>query len=434
MIRAARDMGIETVAVHSSADRDAMHVGLADSAIEIGPPPAVRSYLDIAAVLDAAARTGADAVHPGYGFLAERADFARACADHGLVFVGPGAETMELLGDKVAARAVATAAGVPVVPGSAGPVESAAEAAAIARAVGYPVMLKAVGGGGGRGLRVVNDDDELAGAFGVAAREAGAGFGDPRLYVERCVATASHVEVQILGDGTRVVAVGERDCSLQRRRQKVIEEAPAPRLDPVVRPRLSEAAVRLCEAVGYRGAGTVEFLVDARSDAFYFIEVNTRIQVEHPVSEIVFDVDLVAEQLRIAAGGSVRPLSAGSRHALELRICAEDPAAEFAPSPGRIDGLALPTGPWVRVDTWIEPGTVVSPYYDSLLAKLIVWGPSRATVVHRARRALDELRITGIKTTVPLLAEILRQGWFEAGEYDTLMLERWLQTREEVAS
>jgi acetyl-CoA carboxylase biotin carboxylase subunit len=429
VVRAAHDLGLEAVAVHSTADEAMPHVELADEAVEIGPPPAARSYLDVEALVDAAKRTGAEAVHPGYGFLAERADFARACEDAGLAFAGPTAEHIALMGDKARAREVAEAAGVPTIPGSGGAVADAGEAATIAAEVGYPVALKAAGGGGGRGIRIAAGEDELRAAFAVAAREAAGAFGDARIYLERFVAPARHVEVQVLGDGRACVHLFERECSLQRRRQKVVEESPAPGLAAETRAGLCTAALRLCEGIGYRSAGTVEFLVDAETGEFFFIEMNTRIQVEHPVTELVTGVDLVAEQLRIAAGEPLRLAQdeiATRGAAIELRLNAEDPANDFLPSPGTATTVRLPAGPWVRVDGWLAAGGEVPPFYDSLLAKIIVWGEDRGGALARARRALAELEVDGIRTTAPLLADLLRADWFAAGDFHTATLEAWL--------
>ena len=369
-------------------------------------------------------------MHPGYGFLAERADFASAVEDAGLRFVGPKPEHIALMGDKARAREAAEDGGVPTIPGSDGAVADAGEARAVADEIGYPVALKAAGGGGGRGIRIVHDPAELEGQYKTASREAAGAFDDARIYVERFVTPARHVEVQVLGDGERAIHLYERECSLQRRRQKVVEETPAPGLADATRAGLHEAAVSLCHAVGYRSAGTVEFLVDAESGEFFFIEMNTRIQVEHPVTEMTTGVDLVAEQLRIAAGEGLRldqddVVARGC--ALELRINAEDPANKFRPSPGPLDRIVLPAGPWVRVDTWMEPGGEVPPYYDSLLGKVIVWGHDRPTALARARRALRELEVDGVKTTTPLLAELLDADWFGAGEFDTGTLEAWLE-------
>ena len=437
IIRAARDLGISTVAVHSTADAQAPHVRLADTAVEIGPPPAGKSYLLADAILDAATKTGADAVHPGYGFLSERASFAAAVADAGLAFVGPSAAVIEQMGDKVRARQVAAAAGVPTVPGTPGGVAGVDAAVAAAAEIGYPIMLKAAAGGGGRGIRVVADEAGLRSAFPAASKEAASAFGDGAMYLERFLRRARHVEVQVLGDGHDVVHLFERECSLQRRRQKVVEEAVAPGIDDVVRQAMTAAAVRLAREVGYTSAGTAEFLVDDETGEFFFIEMNTRIQVEHPTTELITGVDLVAEQLRIAAGEPLRfvqdaIVARGS--AIEFRVCAEDPAKDFLPSPGKIERVVLPAGPWVRVDTWLEPGGTVPPFYDSLLAKVVVWGEDRETAIRRGRRALAEFAVDGVQTTAALGAEILAQGWFAAADFHTGALEHWLAERKEAAS
>jgi acetyl-CoA carboxylase biotin carboxylase subunit len=434
IIRAARDLGISTVAVHSTADAGARHVRLADTAVEIGPPPAGKSYLVIDAILDAARSAGADAVHPGYGFLSERAGFAAAVAAAGLAFVGPDAAVIDQMGDKVRARQLASAAGVPTVPGTPGGVENVEAAVTAAGDVGYPIMLKAAAGGGGRGIRVVEDEAGLRTAFPAASREAASAFGDGRMYLERFVRRARHVEVQVLGDGTDAVHLFERECSLQRRRQKVVEEALAPGIDAGVRDAMTAAAVRLAREVGYRSAGTVEFLVDDETHEFFFIEMNTRIQVEHPTTELVTGIDLVAEQLRIAAG---EPLPHAQDDitargwAIEFRVNAEDPARGFLPSPGKVGRVELPAGPWVRVDTWLEPDVTVPPFYDSLLAKVVVWGEDRETAIRRSRRALAEFAVEGVPTTAGLHTEILDQEWFAAGEFHTGTLEQWLSDREE---
>jgi acetyl-CoA carboxylase biotin carboxylase subunit len=430
IIRAAHDAGLQAVAVYSTADAGALHVRMADHAVEIGPPPAARSYLDIPTILAAARAAGADAVHPGYGFLSERSDFARACEDAGLRFVGPRPEHIALMGDKARAREAARECGVPTIPGSHGAVDDVDAALAAGAEIGYPVALKAAGGGGGRGIRIARDESDLRSSFAQASREASAAFADPRVYVERFIAPARHVEVQVLGDGDRCLHLHERECSLQRRRQKICEETPAPGLARETRTGLFEAAIALCQAIGYRSAGTVEFLVDARTGEFFFIEMNTRIQVEHPVTELVTGIDLVAEQLRIAAGEPLRVTQADivpRGCALELRINAEDPTNGFQPSPGTVDELSLPSGPWVRVDTWMERGSQISPFYDSLIAKVIVWGPDRETAIGRARRALDEMVVQGISTTTPLLARLLREPWFVAADFDTSTLEAWLE-------
>ena len=431
VVRAARDLGIETVAVFSDADADAAHARLADSAIPIGKSPVGKSYLRADAIVEAAISAGADAIHPGYGLLSERAAFARACEAAGLTFVGPDSDTIDRMGDKVAARVAAAKAGVPTVPGSDAAVGDVAEAAAVAASLGYPVMLKAAGGGGGRGIRVVGDEAGLRREFPMASGEAGSAFGDPRLYLERFVERARHVEVQVLGDGSDVVHLFERECSLQRRRQKVIEEALSPGISPATRAAMTTAAVELARSVGYRSAGTVEFLVDDDSGDFFFMEMNTRIQVEHPVTEWLCGVDLVAEQLRIAAGEPLRIVQGdldprGS--AIEFRLCAEDPANNFFPSPGPVQRLQLPAGPWVRVDTWIEAGGEVSPFYDSLLAKIVVWGADRTEAIARSRRALGEIAVEGVVTNIALLCAVLAEDWFAAADFHTGTLEQWLET------
>ncbi|HEY2636798.1 MAG TPA: ATP-grasp domain-containing protein, partial [Solirubrobacteraceae bacterium] len=354
----------------------------------------------------------------------------RAVEEAGLAFAGPTGDHIALMGDKARAREAADDAGVPTIPGSDGAVADAEEAASVAEDIGFPVALKAAGGGGGRGIRIVHDPAELEGSYATASREASGAFDDARVYVERFVEPARHVEVQILGDGSSAIHLGERECSLQRRRQKIFEETPAPTISQETRAGLCRAAVDLCEAIGYRSAGTVEFLVDDSSGEFFFIEMNTRIQVEHPVTELVTGVDLVAEQLRIAAGESLRLAQddvAARGCALELRINAEDPDNGFTPSPGPLERVVLPAGPWVRVDTWMEPGGEVPPFYDSLLGKVVVWGEDRETAVARARRALAELAVEGVKTTKGLLGRLLDETWFGDGEFDTGTLERWLE-------
>jgi len=434
IIRAARDLGISTVAVHSTADATAPHVRLADAAVEIGQPQASKSYLAVEAILDAARSSGADAVHPGYGFLSERASFAAAVVDAGLIFVGPDAAVIDQMGDKVRARQLAEAAGVPTVPGTRDGVDDVAAAVAAAADVGYPLMLKAAAGGGGRGIRVVEHEAGLGSAFPAASKEAAAAFGDGRMYLERFVRRARHIEVQLLGDGDNAVHLHERECSLQRRRQKVLEEATAPSLDPAIAAAMASAAVRLARQVGYRGAGTVEFLLDEATGEFFFIEMNTRIQVEHPTTELVTGVDLVAEQLRIAAGEPLRPRQddiVARGHAIEFRVNAEDPSRDFLPAPGKVGRVVLPAGPWVRVDTWLEPDSTIPPFYDSLLAKIVVWGEDRETAVRRGRRALAEFVVEGVPTTAGLFTELLGEPWFAASEFHTGTLEQWLRDRKE---
>ncbi len=405
-------------------------VRLADQAVEIGPAAAAKSYLNIEAVLRAARETGAAAIHPGYGFLAENAAFAEAVEQAGLIFIGPTPETIRTMGDKAAARAAAIRAGVPVVPGSDGVVEAADAGAAAAR-IGFPVMIKAAAGGGGRGIRVARTAEELAALWPQASAEARAAFGDGRLYLERFVGRARHVEVQILGDGHSAVHLFERECSVQRRRQKVWEEAPAAALPEASRRALCAAAVRLAEACRYRGAGTVEYLYDDDSGEFFFIEMNTRIQVEHPVSEMITGIDLVAEMIRIAAGERLRVRQdeiVARGHAIEVRINAEDAARGFAPSPGLVTGLTVPGGFGVRFDGSLYAGYTVPPFYDSLLGKLIVWDSTRAGALAALRGGLDELRVEGIATTIALHAALARDPAMAAGRVHTRWLESWLET------
>jgi len=427
--RAARELGLTTIQVHSAADADSLAVKMADKAIDIGPPQAAKSYLNIDAILRAAAETRAEAIHPGYGFLSENADFAEAVEAAGLVFVGPRPETIRTMGDKAAARAAAEKAGVPVVPGSDGRVESLAHARLIAAEIGYPVMIKASAGGGGRGIRVVETSDALEAAYDQAGAEAKAAFGDGGLYLEKFVARARHIEVQILGDGRDVIHCYERECSLQRRRQKVWEEAPSPALDTRAREALCASAVALARSVGYRGAGTLEYLYDDATGRFYFIEMNTRIQVEHPITEVVCGLDLVREMLRIAAGAPLAYKQSDIRlrgHAIEARINAEDPALNFRPSPGKVTTFSAPAGPGVRVDTLLYSGCSVSPFYDSLIGKLIVWDESREFALARMRRALGELVVEGIATTAPLHLRLTKDEEVRRGAFHTRWLEDWL--------
>ena len=429
IIRAARELGIATVQVHSAADTDSLAVRMADQAVNIGPPAAAKSYLDIAAILQAATDTGADAVHPGYGFLAENAGFADAVEAAGLTFVGPTGASIRVMGDKVAARVAAEAAGVPVVPGSGGRIEAAGQALVIAEKIGFPVMIKAAAGGGGRGIRIAHDPEEFARFLPQASAEAQAAFGDGGLYIEKVIERARHIEVQVLGDGSRAVHCFERDCSLQRRRQKVWEEAPAAALPQLVREKLCASAVALAEAVRYRGAGTVEYLYDDATRQYYFIEMNTRIQVEHPATEMITGLDLVREMIRIAAGEPLRYTQSQitqSGHAIEVRINAEDPARGFSPGPGTITALTVPGGPGVRFDTMLYPGYTVPPFYDSLLGKLIVWDETRAAAITRMQRALGELQVGGLKTTKPLHLLLAADPEVQAGAFHTRWLEPWL--------
>jgi acetyl-CoA carboxylase, biotin carboxylase subunit len=427
VVRACQELGVAAVAVYSDADESALHVRHADEAVRIGPPPAGKSYLNIEALLEAARETGAEAIHPGYGFLAENARFAAACRDADFTFVGPSAEAIEKMGNKSAARRLAREAKVPVVPGS-DDASSADEAAETAEGIGYPIMVKAAAGGGGRGIRVAEEEEGLRKAVQVAKREAEAAFGDGTLYLEKLLVAPRHVEVQIIGDHEgNVIHLYERECSMQRRRQKVLEEAPSPGISPEVREKMTEAAVRLAREARYANAGTVEFLVEG--DEFYFIEMNTRIQVEHPVTEMLTGVDLVKEQIRVASG---EPLSLEQEdvpmvgHAMEFRINAEDPDQDFMPSPGEISSLEVPGGPGVRVDSAIYQGYQIPPFYDSMVGKLVIWALTRDEAISRARRALHEYRLEGIKTTIPLHLRLLEDDAFRSGEYNTGYLEELL--------
>lgn len=420
VIRALHELGIEAVAVYSTEDADALHVRMADAAVCIGPPAASQSYLHVPSVIAAGATTGCEAVHPGYGFLAENPAFVEACEDNDLVFIGPTAEVMARMGDKAQTKLEMKAAGVPLVPGTDG-AASLAEARAVGADLGYPILLKAVAGGGGKGMRLVQSPAELEGAFSTASAEAEAAFGDGSLYVEKVIVPARHVEVQVLCDADGgVLTLGERECSIQRRHQKLIEESPSPALTPETREEMEAAAERACRHIAYRNAGTFEFLLgpDGR---FFFIELNARLQVEHPVSELVTGVDLVREQVRIAAGEPLAQTGRAPRggHAIEARINAEDPAKGFAPAPGTVTRFRPPLGPFDRVDTYVEEGTVVSPYYDSLVAKLIVWDTDRRAAIERALRALREFEIEGVTTTRELALEILAGPEFRSGDYST---------------
>jgi acetyl-CoA carboxylase biotin carboxylase subunit len=423
VIRALHELGIEAVAVYSTADRDALHVELADHAVCIGPPAAAESYLRIANVVAAAETTDCQAVHPGYGFLAENATFVRACEDNGLVFIGPTADVVERMGDKVAAKEAMRAAGVPLVPGSDG-AGGPADLREAARAAGFPVLLKASAGGGGKGMRLVASEDALETAFAFASAEAEAAFGDGSLYLEKVIASARHVEIQVLCDGHGgVLTLGERECSIQRRHQKLIEESPSPALDAAGREAMEDAVERACVSIGYRNAGTFEFLVGPEGD-FHFIEVNCRLQVEHPVTELVTGIDIVREQVRIAAG---EPLQATGRaprkgHAIEVRVNAEDPARGFLPAPGVISRFAPPLGPGVRVDTAVRGRDEIPPYYDSMIAKIVVADDTRAAAITRARRALGELAVEGIPTTRDLALDVLDSREFRSGAYSTSTL------------
>jgi acetyl-CoA carboxylase, biotin carboxylase subunit len=423
VIRALHELGIEAVAVYSTADRDALHVELADRAVCIGPPAAAESYLRIPNVVAAAETTGCDAVHPGYGFLAENPAFVRACEESDLVFVGPPAEVMERMGDKVRAKAEMQAAGVPLVPGTAG-IESLAELRKAAHELGFPVLVKAAAGGGGKGMRLVSGDDDLESAFASAGTEAEAAFGDGALYLEKLVVPARHVEVQVLCDGEGgVLTLGERECSIQRRHQKLVEESPSPALGADAREEMESAVEGACGAIGYVNAGTFEFLVGPEG-GFHFIEVNCRLQVEHPVSELVTGIDIVREQVRIAAGERLELTGRAVRrgHGIEIRINAEDPARGFAPAPGTVTRFRPPLGAGVRVDTAVRSGTEIPPYYDSMIAKVIVWDETRSAALARGRRALTELEVEGIPTTRDVALDVLASPEFQSGEYSTSTL------------
>ena len=425
--RACRELGLEVVQVYSEADRDSLPVRLADRAVCIGPPHAARSYLHADFLVQAALGCGADAIHPGYGFLSENAAFATRCAQAGLVFVGPSPRAIERMGDKAMARRMALEAGVPVTPGSSGAVHDAVELARVARELGFPVLLKAVAGGGGRGMRVVERESELAERFAAASAEAKAAFGNGAMYVERFLPRVRHVEIQVLSDGETVLHLGERDCSVQRRNQKLVEESPSPAIDPARRTAIGEAAVRLARHVGYTSAGTIECILDDERGEWFFMEMNTRIQVEHPVTELVTGVDLVKEQLRIAAG---ERLTIGQQdiairgHAIECRINAEDPDAGFAPCPGEIRALHLPGGPGIRVDSHVEAGYRIPPFYDSMIAKILAWGADRDEALARMRRALSETRIEGIATTLAFHRRLLERDEFRRGEVHTRFVEQ----------
>ncbi|RMG53957.1 MAG: acetyl-CoA carboxylase biotin carboxylase subunit [Acidobacteria bacterium] len=432
IIRACREMGISPVAIFSQADERALHVRLADEAYCVGPPPAMESYLRMETIIDVARQAGAQAIHPGYGFLAENPEFARAVEDAGLVFIGPGWEAMALLGNKTRARHIARRVGAPIVPGSIEPIKDRHELHRQAQAVGYPLLLKAAAGGGGKGMRLVSSPDELDAAFRMAQSEARAAFGQEAVYIEKVIQRPRHIEIQILGDHHgNIVHLGERECSIQRRHQKVIEECPSPLNDPDLRQRMGDVACRIAREAGYQNAGTVEFLVDEQKN-FYFLEINTRLQVEHPVTEWVTGVDLVREQIRIAAG---HPLSFRQDEiqwrgvAIECRIYAEDPEREFMPSPGRIARYRPPMGPGVRVDSGVYAGWEVPLDYDPLLSKLIVWGRTRTEAIERLGRALDEYVLDGIRTTIPFYRQIVRDREFIAGHLDTGYVDRFFHRR-----
>ena len=432
VIRVCKQLGIKTVAVYSKADRDSLHVRFADEAVCIGPPPGKESYLKIPRIIAAAEVTNAEAIHPGYGFLAENASFAEICTTSGIKFIGPNAEMIRTMGDKALAKETMQKAGVPVIPGSDGVVKTVGEAVEIARAIEYPVIIKAVAGGGGRGMRVVREEAELETAFKTAQHEADQAFNNPDVYLEKFVEQPRHIEVQVFGDqyGT-AVHFGERDCSVQRRHQKLVEESPSPIVDEPLRKRMGEAAIKGCKAVGYEGAGTIEFLVD-KDRNFYFMEMNTRIQVEHPVTEQVTGHDLIKLQLQVAAGEKLSKKAITFRgHAMECRINAEDPAQNFRPSPGLITDFHMPGGFGVRVDTHSYAGYHVPPYYDSLIAKLIVFAQTREGAISKMASALDEFTVGGIKTTIPFHRQVMRDDRFRSGKFDTSFLDSFKFVPEE---
>jgi len=425
VMRAARELGIETVAVYSEADAGALHTRVADTSVVIGPAAASKSYLVGETLIEAARSTGADAIHPGYGFLSERASFAELVIGAGLTWVGPSPASIRDMGDKAQAIRMAKAAGVPTIPGSDGPVMTVEDALAAA-AGNYPVAIKAAAGGGGKGIRIATDEAEVRESIPIAKAEAMSAFGSDAVYIERMVRGAKHIEVQVFGDGESFVHLGERECSVQRRRQKLIEETPAPLLPEHIREEMCRSAVALAKSVAYQGAGTVEFLYEPSTHAYFFIEMNTRIQVEHPITEAVTGIDLVKEQLRVARGERLSFTQQDVHHrghAIEVRVNAEDAALNFFPSPGTLDRFTLPAGPFVRVDSGFVSGDTVSPYYDSLLAKVVVWGRSRDEAITRMQRALAEMDVVGVKTTAAFVGEILDTKEFFAGTYDTLFLQ-----------
>ncbi len=427
ILRSCRELGISTVAVYSTVDRTALHVQLADEAVCVGEGPSNKSYLNIPNILAAATSRGVDAIHPGYGFLAENDRFAEMCRDHGITFIGPSPHAIRSMGDKSTAKATMQSVGVPTVPGSEGLLPNPEKAAELAEAMGYPVMIKATAGGGGRGMRLVPSPDQLMQLYKAAQGEADAAFGNPGLYLEKFIDRPRHVEVQVLADRHgNVVHLGERDCSIQRRHQKLLEEAPSPALDPELRRRMGEAAVAAARSINYEGAGTVEFLLD-RNGGFYFMEMNTRIQVEHPVTEMVTGIDLIAEQLRIAGGESISVQQDDIQlrgHAIECRINAEDSLHNFRPAPGRITGWLPPGGPGVRVDSHVYTGYDIPPFYDSLIGKLIIWAPNRAAALERMKRALNECAVTGIPTTVDFHLRMLDRPEFQKGDVHTKFVEQ----------
>jgi acetyl-CoA carboxylase biotin carboxylase subunit len=427
IIWTCKEMGIKTVAVHSEADREALHVRYADEAVCIGAPPSAQSYLNIPSIISAAEITNVDAIHPGYGFLAESATFAKICHDCNIKFIGPGAEVIAMMGDKVEARRTMEAAGVPILPGSPDPIESAEEALRLARGIGLPIIIKAAAGGGGRGMRIVRTEEELAGQLELAQSEALAAFKNGSVYIERYIERPRHIEIQVLADEHgNCVHLGERECSIQRRHQKLLEEAPSPAISPEQRAEMGAVAVKACQEIGYTSAGTFEFLLD-EDGRFYFMEMNTRIQVEHPVTEMVTLADIVRNQIRIASGEDLQYQQGDVQivgHSIECRINAEDPV-KFTPSPGRITAFNIPGGPGVRVDTAVYPGYVVPPYYDSMIAKLIVHARTRELAIARMQRALDMMVVEGIKTTIPLHKRIMADERFQKGDFSTKFMEEF---------
>jgi acetyl-CoA carboxylase biotin carboxylase subunit len=426
IIRTCKEMGIKTVAVYSEADSDALHTVLADEAVCIGPPSSMESYLKIPSIIAAAQVTGAEAIHPGYGFLAENAEFSEICADSEIKFIGPSPTMINQMGDKAFAKKTMRKVGVPVVPGSEGVVEDVSTAKAIAAEIGYPVMLKASAGGGGKGMRIVRKESEMENAFQTASTEATAAFNNGALYLEKFIENPRHVEIQIVGDSHgNVYAYGERDCTIQRRHQKLIEESPSPVITEEIRSKMNEAAILGAEAVNYEGAGTVEFVVDKELN-FYFIEMNTRIQVEHPVTEMIQNVDLIKQQIAVAAGEKIPDSPSGkpNGHAIEFRINAEDPEKDFRPSPGHIDYLHFPGGFGVRIDSHVYNDYIIPPYYDSLIAKMIIWGVDRNHAIARAKRAFEEFNVEGIKTTIPFHEKVLTSENFISGNFDTSFIDK----------
>lgn len=427
ILRTCHELGLKTVAVYSKADRDSLHVRFAGEAVCIGEAPSRDSYLRIDRLIAAAEITGADAIHPGYGFLSENEDFAAICQDHGLTFIGPTPDTIRRMGDKSLAKDTMRAAGVPVIPGSDGIVPDEAEGLRIAREMGFPIIVKATAGGGGRGMRVVTSEDDFSRLFNAARAEAEAAFGNGGVYIEKYITKPRHIEIQLVGDGQgTVLHFGERECSIQRRHQKLLEEAPSPVISPELRARMGEAAIRGAQAVNYRGAGTIEFLLDA-DGSFYFMEMNTRIQVEHPVTEEVTNTDLIEQQLRVAMGERLEPrIMPIEGHSIECRINAENPYRNFSPSPGTITALHTPKGRGVRVDTHVYAGYTIPQYYDSMIAKLIVHAETRERAIAKMLRALDEFVVEGVHTTIPFHMQLLRDPRFQAGDFDTKFLESFV--------